>query len=55
MIIILNIMEAFKRFMNNKSFQERLYYDAFLENLSRHLAHNGGVGIAQFILRNLKD
>ena len=41
--------------MNNKSFQERLYYYAFSENLSRHLALNGGVGIAQFILKNLKD
>ncbi len=49
------LKEAFKGFMNNKSFQERLYYDAFLENLSRHLALNGGVGIAQFILKNLKD
>jgi Rod binding domain-containing protein len=28
---------------------------AFLENLSRHLALNGGVGIAKFILKNLKD
>jgi Rod binding domain-containing protein len=41
--------------MNGKGFQQRLYYDAFLENLSRHLALNGGVGIAQFILKNLKD
>lgn len=40
------LKEAFKGFMNNKSFQERLYYDAFLENLSRYLALNGGVGIA---------
>ena len=49
------LKEGFKGFMNNKSFQEKLYYDAFLENLSRHLALNGGVGIAQFILKNLKD
>ena len=49
------LKEAFKGFMNNKSFEERLYYDAFLENLSRHLALNGGVGITQFILKNLKD
>jgi Rod binding domain-containing protein len=49
------LKEAFKRFMNGKGFQQRLYHDAFLENLSRHLALNGGVGIAQFILKNLKD
>ena len=40
------LKEAFKGFMNNKSFHERLYYDAFFENLSRYLALNGGVGIA---------
>jgi len=49
------LKEGFKGFMKDKSFQERLYYDTFLENLSRHLALNGGVGIAQFILKNLKD
>jgi Rod binding domain-containing protein len=49
------LKEGFKGFMNGKGFQQRLYYDAFLENLSRHLALNGGVGIAQFILKNLKD
>jgi Rod binding domain-containing protein len=49
------LKEGFKGFMNSKGFQQRLYYDAFLENLSRHLALNGGVGIAQFILKNLKD
>jgi hypothetical protein len=40
------LKEAFKGFMNNKSFQEKSYYDAFLESL---------MGIAQFILKNLKD
>ncbi len=49
------LKEGFKGFMNGKGFQQRLYYDAFLENLSRHLALNGGVGIAQFSLKNLKD
>jgi len=49
------LKEGFKGFMNGKGFQERLYYDAFLENLSRHLVLNGGVGIAQVILKNLKD
>jgi len=49
------LKEGFKGFMKDRSFQERLYYDAFLENLSKHLALNGGVGIAQFIFKNLKD
>ncbi len=55
--ILLNefLKEAFKPFTKDKSLQNKLYYDAFLENISRKLAQAGGVGIAKFILDNWKD
>jgi len=45
------LKEGFRSIMKGKSFQEQMYYDMFLEHLSRHLALNGGVGIADFILK----
>lgn len=49
------LKEAFKPMLEGKSFDTRLYYDAFLENLSKKLAEAGGIGIAKFILENLKE
>ncbi len=49
------LKEAFKPILENKSFQSKLYYDTFLENISKKLAEAGGVGIAKFILDNWKD
>ncbi len=49
------LKEAFKPILENKSFQSKLYYDTFLENISKKLADAGGVGIAKFILDNWKD
>lgn len=47
--------EAFKPLLQNKSFESRLYYESFLENISRKLAEAGGIGVSKFILENLKD
>ena len=49
------LKEAFKPMTEKKSFESRMYYDLFLENLSKSLAEAGGIGIAKFILQNLKD
>lgn len=49
------LKEAFKPMLEGKSFDTKLYYDTFLENLSRKMAEAGGIGIAKFILDNIKD
>ncbi len=49
------LKEAFKPMTEKKSFQHRMYYDTFLDNLSKKLAEAGGVGIGKFILENIKD
>lgn len=49
------LKEAFKPVLEGKSFDTRLYYDSFLENISKKLAEAGGIGIARFVLENLKD
>ncbi|MCS7196379.1 MAG: hypothetical protein N2648_05450 [Aquificaceae bacterium] len=49
------LKEAFKPMLEGKSFDARLYYDTFLEKLGRKIAEAGGIGIARFILENLKD
>ncbi|WP_029551694.1 rod-binding protein [Thermocrinis jamiesonii] len=49
------LKEGFRSLTKGKGFQQQIYYDLFLENLSRHLAQSGGIGIAQFILGNLND
>lgn len=48
------LKEAFKPMLQNKSFDTKLYYDSFLEGISKKLAEAGGIGIAKFILENLK-
>ncbi len=55
-ILLKEIMkEAFRPMLEGKSFDTKLYYDTFLENVSRKLAEAGGIGIAKFILDNLRD
>jgi Rod binding domain-containing protein len=49
------LKEAFKPMLESKSFDYRLYYDSFLENLSRKLAQAGGIGVAKFLLENMRD
>ncbi len=46
---------AFKELTKDKDFTARTYYDLFIENVSENLASAGGVGIAKFILENLKN
>lgn len=46
------LKESFKVLMEGKSFSTRLYYDYFIESVSKELASAGGVGIAKYILRN---
>ncbi|MEJ7554425.1 MAG: hypothetical protein WKI50_00630, partial [Aquificaceae bacterium] len=44
-ILLKEVMkEAFKPMLEGKSFDTKLYYDIFLENLSRKLAEAGGIG-----------
>ncbi len=55
-ILLKEVMkEAFKPMLERKPFDTKLYYDIFLENLSRKLAEAGGIGIAKFILDNVKN
>ncbi|SHK56789.1 rod-binding protein [Thermocrinis minervae] len=49
------LKEGLKPVLENKSFQERMYYDSFIDSLSRKLAEAGGVGIAKMILKSIKD
>ncbi|WP_461830199.1 hypothetical protein [Aquifex sp.] len=46
------LKEAFKPLTENKSFSTRIYYDQFIESVSKTLASTGGVGIAKYILQN---
>ncbi len=46
---------AFKPLTEKKSFYQRMYYDMFLDSISKKLASAGGVGIARFIIENLND
>lgn len=49
------LKEAFRPMLQGKSFDTRLYYDSFLEGISKKVAEVGGIGIAKFILENLKE
>ncbi|WPM32174.1 hypothetical protein IAE16_00480 [Hydrogenobacter sp. T-2] len=49
------LKEAFRPMLEGKTFDTKLYYDIFLENISRKLAEAGGMGIAKFILDNVRD
>ncbi|RMH80435.1 MAG: hypothetical protein D6674_04200 [Acidobacteria bacterium] len=49
------LKEAFRPLLEGKSFEKRLYYDAFLEAIGRKMAEAGGIGIAKFLLENIRD
>ncbi|GEM_PF-1873081 len=48
------LKEAFRPFLKERSFSQRVYYDMFLETISRKLAEGGGVGVADYVLRSLR-
>lgn len=49
-ILLKEVMkEAFKPMLERKPFDTKLYYDIFLENLSRKLAEAGGIGIRLYL------
>lgn len=49
------LKNAYRSLLRGKSFQQRIYYDMFLENVSRKLAEAGGVGIARFVIENFGE
>lgn len=49
------LKEAFRPMLKGKTFQSKLYYDSFLDAISKKLAQAGGIGIAKFLLENWKD
>ena len=49
-LIELVLKEAYRPLLRGKGFYQRLYYDMFLESVSRELAKSGGVGVAKFIV-----
>ncbi len=48
------LKEAFRPVVKGKSFYQRVYYDMFLEAVSKKLAEGGGVGLADYILKSLE-
>ncbi|MFN3568307.1 MAG: hypothetical protein ACK4UR_05305 [Caldimicrobium sp.] len=48
------LKEAFRPMLSGESFEKRMYYDIFLDNISKKLAEGGGIGIANFILNNMQ-
>ena len=46
------LKEAYRPILRKKSFYQKMYYDMFLEGVSKRLAEGGGVGLARFILEN---
>ncbi|MFN7065284.1 MAG: hypothetical protein ACK4OF_03960 [Aquificaceae bacterium] len=48
------LKEAYKPILKDKAFDTRIYYDIFLENLSKKLVEGGGVGVASFILKSMQ-
>ncbi|MDQ7038723.1 MAG: transglycosylase SLT domain-containing protein [Aquificota bacterium] len=48
------LKDAFRPFLREKAFSQRVYYDMFLEAVSRKLAEGGGIGVADYVLRSLK-
>ena len=45
---------AFRPTLEGKSFQHRIYFDMFIDSVSRKLAEGGGIGLADYILRSLR-
>ncbi len=48
------LKEAFGSFLKNKSFEQRIYYDTFIEKLAEHIARAGGIGISEYIVNSVE-
>ncbi|MFN3599529.1 MAG: rod-binding protein [Aquificaceae bacterium] len=48
------LKEAYKPLLKDKSFDTKIYYDMFLENIGKELAKGGGIGLASFILKSMQ-
>lgn len=46
------LKEAYRSIIRKKGFYQRMYYDFFLEGVSKKLAEAGGIGIAKFIVES---
>ncbi len=46
------LKEAYRPILRKKSFYQKMYYDMFLEGVSKRLAEGGGVGLARFIVES---
>jgi len=49
------LKEAMKPALSNKSFGYRMYYDYFLEAVSKKMAESGGIGLGRYIMEKLKE
>ncbi len=48
------LKEALKPTLSNKSFGYRMYYDYFLEAVSKKMAESGGIGLGKFIMEKIE-
>ncbi len=55
MFLSLVMKEALKPMVRDKGFATRTYYEMFADNVGRVLARGGGIGIAEFIIKNYMD
>ena len=55
MFLSLILKEALKPMTRDKGFATRTYYEMFADNVGRVLARGGGIGIAEFIIKNYMD
>ena len=55
MFLSLILKEALKPVTRDKGFATRTYYEMFADNVGRVLARGGGIGIAEFIIKNYMD
>ena len=55
MFLSLIMKEALKSMTRDRGFATRTYYDMFADNVGRVLARGGGIGIAEFIIKNYMD
>ena len=55
MFLSLIMKEALKPMTRDKGFATRTYYEMFADNVGRVLARGGGIGIAEFIIKNYMD
>jgi len=49
------LREAMKPTLEKKSFSYRMYYDYFLEAVSKKMAESGGIGLGKFLTEMTED